>query len=135
MRTWPFHLIQQSLPCEESSTTGHPLVAPHIITNFAAGSCKRFPITYCFVVCRLFLAALLDALGASVQRASAAGLGHQLFFRLLVCKGSVYNTALSGGMGEFLSHTSLLLLTKSHVVLVRLLVLLLRSLQGLRLAA
>lgn len=41
---------------------------------------------------------------------------------------SVYAAALSQGMGEFLSHTSLLLLKESQVVFVEVLVLLLRGL-------
>lgn len=48
-----------------------------------------FSITHRFVLYRLFLAALLDALGTSVQRSLATGLGRHLLARLLVCKQSV----------------------------------------------
>ena len=42
---------------------------------------------------RLFLAALLDALAASVQRALAASLLGQLLASLLVCRKAVRNVA------------------------------------------
>lgn len=38
----------------------------------------------------LFLAALLDTLGASIQRALAASLGSQILTRLLVCEKSAW---------------------------------------------
>lgn len=48
-----------------------------------------FSITHRFVLYRLFLAALLDALGTGVQRSLATSLGRHLLARLLICKQSV----------------------------------------------
>jgi hypothetical protein len=55
-------------------------------------SCLRNTCLFCpceLSPSRLFLAALLDALAASVQRALAAGLLGQLLASLLVCRKAV----------------------------------------------
>lgn len=62
---------------------------------------ETFSITYCFVLLCLFLAALLDALGASVQRALAAGLGSHFLARLLLCEMSVSVVRFHGAWAVF----------------------------------
>lgn len=94
-------------------------------------SCARLS----FGIRPLFLAALLDALGACVQRPLALGLVGQFFPRLFLCSVRPLAIACPSASSSPRLHTSLLLLGEGLVVLVHLLLVLLGRLQRLDLAA
>jgi len=87
----------------------------------------------------LFLSALLNALSAGVQRSLALGGGGQFFASLLICSYHIISFVVAKlpdhSSISFNPRTGFLLLEEGLVIFVKILVLLLRRLQRLNLAA